>query len=100
MGLASALSTALTGLTASESTIDVVGNNLANSNTIGFKASKAVFASQFLQTQSLGSGPQGESGGTNPRQTGLGTEVAEITPDFSQGTIQISSNASDLAIQG
>jgi flagellar hook protein FlgE len=100
MGLASALSTALTGLTAAETTIDVVGNNVANSNTVGFKASEAVFATQFLQTQALGSGPTATSGGTNPRQIGLGTTVAEITPDFSQGTIEISANPSDLAIQG
>jgi flagellar hook protein FlgE len=100
MGLASALSTALTGMGASQTTIDVVGNNLSNSSTIGFKASTAIFATQFLQTQSLGSGPQGDSGGTNPQQIGLGTSVAEITPDFSQGTIQVSSNPSDLAIQG
>ncbi len=100
MGLASSLSTALTGLTAAETTIDVVGNNLANANTVGFKQSQADFATQFLQTLSLGSAPTDSSGGTNPRQTGLGTMVAEITPDFSQGTIQISSNPTDLAIQG
>ena len=100
MGLASALSTALTGLTAAETTIDVVGNNLANSNTVGFKASQANFATQFLQTFSLGSGPTENSGGTNPRQTGLGTMVADITPDFSQGTIEISSSSTDMAIQG
>ncbi len=100
MGLASALSTALTGMGASQSTIDVVGNNLANSSTTGFKASTAVFATQFSQTLSLGSGPQGTSGGTNPQQIGLGTETAEIAPNFSQGTIQVSSNPSDLAIQG
>jgi flagellar hook protein FlgE len=100
MGLASALSTALTGLTAAETTIDVVGNNLANSNTVGFKASQAAFATQFLQTRSLGSGPTETSGGTNPRQIGLGTMVADITPNFSQGTVEISSNPTDLAIQG
>ena len=100
MGLASALNTALTGMTGAETTIDVVGNNLANANTVGFKASEAVFATQFLQTQGLGSGPTDGSGGTNPRQTGLGSQVAEITPDFSQGTIEISSSPSDLAIQG
>lgn len=100
MGLASALSTALTGLTAAETTIDVVGNNVANSNTVGFKASEAVFATQFLQTASLGSGPTAGSGGNNPRQIGLGTKVAEISSDFSQGTIEISANPSDLAIQG
>jgi flagellar hook protein FlgE len=100
MGLASALSTALTGLNASETIIDVVGNNLANSGTVGFKASEANFATQFLQTRSLGSSPTDTSGGTNPRQIGLGVQVAEITPDFSQGTIEVSSSPSDLAIQG
>src|SRR5262245_21381937 len=73
MGLASALTTALTGMTAAETQIDVVGNNLANSQTVGFKESNSIFATQFLQTHSLGSGPTEGSGGTNPRQTGLGT---------------------------
>jgi len=100
MGLASALSTALTGLTAAETTIDVVGNNLANTNTVGFKASQAAFATQFLQTRSLGAAPTSNSGGSNPRQVGLGTMVASITPDFSQGTIEISSSPTDMAIQG
>ncbi len=100
MGLQSSLNTALTGLQAAETVIDVSGNNLANSNTVGFKSSQAQFATQFLQTQSLGSSPTGTSGGTNPRQIGLGVQVAEITPDFTQGTIQISANPSDLAIQG
>jgi flagellar hook protein FlgE len=100
MGLQSALSTALTGLTAAETTIDVVGNNVANANTVGFKESHVSFATQFLQTQSIGSAPTATSGGTNPRQTGLGVKVAEISPDFTQGTIEISSNPLDLAIQG
>ena len=101
MGLASALNTALTGLNAAETTIDVVGNNLANSNTVGFKASQASFATQFLRTQSLGSAPtENSTGGTNPRQLGLGTMVADITPNFNQGTIQISSSPTDMAIQG
>ena len=100
MGLTSSLTTALTGLNAAETTIDVVGNNLANSNTVGFKASQANFATQFAQTMSLGSAPTEESGGTNPRQTGLGTMVADISADFGQGTIQISSNPTDMAIQG
>ena len=100
MGLTSSLSTALTGLTAAETTIDVVGNNLANSNTVGFKASQANFATQFAQTMSLGSAPTDDAGGTNPRQTGLGTMVASITADFTPGTIEISSNPTDMAIQG
>lgn len=100
MGLQSALTTALTGLQAAETTIDVVGNNVANSQTVGFKESEAVFATQFLQTISIGAAPSTNSGGTNPRQIGLGVKVAEISPNFSQGTIEISSNPLDLAIQG
>jgi flagellar hook protein FlgE len=100
MGLASALSTALTGIGAAETQIDVIGNNVANSQTVGFKASKAIFATQFQQTLSLGAAPTTDNGGTNPRQVGLGVQVAEISPDFTQGTIQISSSPSDLAIQG
>lgn len=100
MGLASALNTSLTGLSAAETTIDVVGNNVANAGTIGFKESDAVFASQFLQTQSLGAAPTGTNGGVNPRQIGLGVTTGEITPNFTQGTIQVSSSPSDLAIQG
>lgn len=100
MGLQSAMTTALTGLQAAETSIDVVGNNVANSNTVGFKESNAVFATQFLQTQSIGSAPSGTRGGTNPRQIGLGVKVASITPDFTQGTIEISANPLDVAIQG
>ena len=62
MGLASALTTALTGMQGAETQVDVAGNNLANSQTVGFKASTAVFATQFLQTQSLGSSPTTSSG--------------------------------------
>lgn len=100
MGLASALSTALTGLTAAETQIDVVGNNLANSQTVGFKESDVAFTTQFLQTLGLGSAATPNTGGTNPRQTGLGTQVAEIAPDFTQGTIQTTSQPSDVALQG
>ncbi len=100
MGLVSALSTSLTGLNAAEAQIDTIGNNLANAQTVGFKASRTVFSTQLLQTMSLGSSPTADTGGTNPRQVGLGVQISEITPDFGQGTIQISNSASDLAIQG
>jgi flagellar hook protein FlgE len=80
--------------------VDVAGNNVANANTVGFKQSSAVFTTQFLQTMSLGTAPSGNDGGTNPEQVGLGTQVATITPDFSQGTNQNASSPTDLAIQG
>jgi flagellar hook protein FlgE len=100
MGLSSVFSTAITGLTAAETTIDVTGNNVANANTIGFKESTAEFSTQFLQTLSLGAAPSSDNGGTNPNQIGLGVQVAAITPDFKQGSLQISSSPSDMAIQG
>ena len=100
MSLASTMSTALTGLNASDTQIDIIGNNLANANTVGFKASDVLFATQFLQTQSVGSSPTAANGGNNPQQTGLGVQVAEITPNFSQGTISTANSPTDLAIQG
>lgn len=100
MGLASALTTALTGLTAAEAKIDVVGNNLANSQTVGFKESDVTYSTQFLQTLNLGSAPSATNGGSNPVQYGLGTQVASIAANHSQGTIELSTNQTDLAIQG
>src|ERR1017187_1922757 len=100
MGLASAMSTALTGLGAAETQVDVLGNNLANSSTVGFKASQVTFATQFLQTQSLGAAPSANNGGTDPSQIGLGTMGSQITPNFQQGTIENSSNSNDLALPG
>lgn len=100
MGLSSVFSTAISGLQASETTIDVAGNNVANANTVGFKSSNVVFATQFLQTLGLGAAPSDTNGGVNPRQIGLGTQVAAVTPVFTQGTLEISSSPSDLAIQG
>jgi flagellar hook protein FlgE len=94
------MTTALTGLQGAETIIDVVGNNVANSGTTGFKESDVLFATQFLQTQSIGSAPSADRGGTNPRQIGLGVKVAAINPNFGQGTIEISANPLDVAIQG
>lgn len=100
MSLSSVFGTAITGLSAAETSIDVTGNNVANANTIGFKQSQAEFATQFLQTLSIGSAPNSDNGGTNPTQIGLGVQVTAITPDFTQGNLQITSSPSDLAIQG
>jgi flagellar hook protein FlgE len=102
--LSSVFSTAISGLDASQTTINVTGNNVANADTVGFKSSEALFATQFAQTLSAGSAPQGVAGGvgggTNPTQIGLGVEVATIQSNFTQGSIQTTSNPYDLAIQG
>ena len=100
MSLSSVFSTAISGLSAAETSIDVTGNNVANANTIGFKQSTAEFATQFLQTMSIGAAPSSNNGGTDPTQIGLGVQVTQVTPDFTQGNLEISSSPSDMAIQG
>ncbi|MGO9260758.1 MAG: flagellar hook protein FlgE [Bryobacteraceae bacterium] len=84
-------STALSGLNANSTAIDVVGNNLANLNTTGFKTSQVEF--QSLVTQSLGAG-LGET------QVGFGTGEPLTTMEFTQGAVQTSGGAMDAAIQG
>jgi len=100
MGLSSALNTSLNGMSLNETSIDVIGNNLANAGTNGFKASEALFATQLARTLSVGSGPTATNGGTNPRQIGLGASVSSIVKDFTQGSITNSTSPSDMAIQG
>ena len=100
MGLTSAMNTSLNGLALNEVAIDVLGNNIANAGTNGFKASTALFATQLARTLSVGSRPTATNGGTNPRQIGLGASTAAIFRDFTQGSITNSTSPSDLAIQG
>jgi flagellar hook protein FlgE len=100
MGLSSALNTSLNGLALNETEINVLGNNISNAGTTGFKQSNVAFSTQLANTLSSGSAPSSTDGGTNPRQIGLGGQVAAIAEDFSQGSITSSSSPSDLAIQG
>ena len=100
MGLTSALNTSLNGLNLNETTIDVLGNNIANAGTNGFKSSNVIFHTQLSRTLSVGSRPSGDNGGTNPQQIGLGATTASISTDYSQGSITNSTSPSDLAIQG
>lgn len=83
-----------------ETRIDVIGNNLSNANTVGFKSSRVVLGTQFSQLFSVGTSPTATDGGSNPMQTGMGAIVAASTLDFGQGTLQTTGGASDLAIQG
>jgi flagellar hook protein FlgE len=94
------MQTALTGLAAADATLGVVADNLANARTEGFKARRVRLATQSPQTLSPGDGPYGYSGGTNPLQVGAGVQVAGIETDFSQGSIEHSANAADLALNG
>jgi flagellar hook protein FlgE len=98
--LTSAMNTSVNALALNETAIAVIGNNIANANTDGFKASTALFATQLSQTISAGSAPTSTNGGTNPEQIGLGASIATTEADFTQGSITNTNNPSDLAIQG
>lgn len=100
MGLTTALNTSLNGLTLNETAIEVLGNNIANAGTNGFKASTTQFTTQLARTLSVGAAPDGSNGGQNPLQVGLGATTAAIVRDFSQGAITSSTSPSDLAIEG
>lgn len=85
-------SAGLSGLNANGVYLNVIGNNLANINTVGFKASSVTF--QDLVSQTIG-GPS-----ANPMQVGLGVMTGAISPVFSQGTIENTHEATNVAIQG
>jgi flagellar hook protein FlgE len=80
--------------------LDVTGNNIANVNTTGFKSSAAQFQDTLSQLTSGAGAPQGEVGGTNPAQIGLGVQVAGIATNFSQGSSQATGKSTDLLISG
>ena len=85
-------SAGLSGLNANAEALSVIGNNLANINTVGFKASQVSFRDLVYEMAGANSG--------NPAQIGLGVGVAAITPVFSQGSIESSRSATNVAIQG
>jgi flagellar hook protein FlgE len=80
--------------------MDVIGNNIANVNTIGFKSSRVVFQDIYSQTIKPASTSGGASGGTNPQQIGLGVQVATIDVMHTKGTPQYTGYAMDLSIDG
>ncbi len=90
----------VSGLQAHQIAMDVEGNNIANVNTSGFKYSRANFSDMLSQTAKIATAPQGNLGGKNPMQVGLGTEVNSVTRIFSQGSVQTTGKTTDLAIQG
>jgi flagellar hook protein FlgE len=91
----------VSGLRAHQTMMDVVGNNIANVNTIGFKSSSVIFQdtlSQLLRGASSGTGEA--SAGVNPEQVGLGVRVGGIETILTQGASQLTGRATDVAIQG
>jgi flagellar hook protein FlgE len=80
--------------------MDVLGNNIANVNTYGFKKSRVSFQDILSQTMSGAAAPTAEKGGVNPKQVGLGMSIASIDKIFTQGSLQTTGLNLDLAIQG
>jgi flagellar hook protein FlgE len=91
----------VSGLSANLTNLDVIGNNIANSNTVGFKSGRVTFNEMLTQTMKSASRPvSGGLGGTNAQQIGLGTMVGSIDTNFNQGNFLTTGKKTDLAIQG
>jgi len=90
----------VSGLQVHQTKLDVIGNNIANVNTVGFKAGQVTFEDQLSQTIRSSSGPSESSGGQNPAQVGLGVTLGAVNTLQTQGNLQTTGKSSDLAIQG
>lgn len=90
----------ISGLRSHQTMMDVVGNNIANVNTAGFKASVITFQEALSQTLQGPSAATDDSGGSNGIQIGLGTKVGSIGTVFTQGATQVTGRTTDIAIQG
>ncbi len=91
---------ALSGLQANQSYMDVVGNNISNVNTIGYKTQSIRFADLMNQTMGYGSQAAGQAEGTNPFQVGMGVGTGSIDLINTQGAVQDTGRLTDMAIQG
>jgi flagellar hook protein FlgE len=91
---------AISGLRAHQTKMDVVGNNIANVNTVGFKSSTTVFEDTLSQILRNGSAPTPEAAGTNPAQVGLGVKVAGTSTNWAQGSTQNTGRSTDFMISG
>ena len=91
---------AVTGLRAHQAYMDVVGNNIANVNTTGYKTSSVLFEDLLSQQLNGAGAPTSTSGGTNPNQVGLGVRLTGVSVNFAQGATQLTGRSTDFAIQG
>lgn len=98
--MSQSLYTAMGGIASAQSQLNVVSNNIANINTVGFKESSVTFQDIFSTTVSAGNAPTVVTGGTNPIQIGLGVQVGTIAKNFTEGTWTATGQNSDMMIQG
>ncbi|MBQ2529842.1 MAG: flagellar hook protein FlgE [Treponema sp.] len=90
----------VSGLQNHQTRMDVIGNNISNVNTYGFKKGRVDFQDMISQQLSGAARPGEELGGVNPKEVGLGMTVASIDTIFTQGNLQSTGVSTDLAIQG
>ncbi len=91
----------VSGIKSHQTKMDVVGNNIANVNTTGFKSGRATFSDMMSQTLNAAAAPQGTSrGGVNAKQIGLGVGVGAIDLLFTDGSVQSTGKNTDLALSG
>jgi flagellar hook protein FlgE len=91
---------AISGLKSHQMMLDVTANDIANVNTIGFKAGRTTFKDSLAQLQSGSSAPSGATGGSNAKQVGLGVQLGSIDNLMGGGALQSTGNVLDVAIQG
>lgn len=90
----------ITGLRNFQDQLDIVANNIANVNTVGYKGSRATFQTLLFQTLRSGIAPQTQLGGVNPMQIGAGSQLASIDKIMTQGSPMSTGKVTDLMIQG
>lgn len=90
----------VSGLKAHQVRMDIIGNNIANVNTVGYKSSRMSFQEIYSQTVRGAGSSSGGIGGTNPQQIGLGVTVGAIDVNHSKGSIQRTDSATDIMVDG
>ncbi len=90
----------VSGLQNHQTRMDVIGNNISNVNTVGFKRGRVNFQDMISQQMSGAARPTDELGGVNPKEVGLGMTIATIENVFNQGNLQTTGVSTDVAIQG
>ncbi len=100
MALLNSLFSGVSGLRNHQAMMDVIGNNIANVNTIGYKGSRITFSDTFNQLVKSGTNPEEGAGGTNSMQVGLGMKINSIDRNWNQGTFERTGITTDLALQG
>ena len=91
---------AIAGLKTHMQNLNIIGNNIANVNTYGYKASRAVFKTSLYTTLSGGSNGTSVMGGTNPSQIGYGSTVSSVDVDMSTGNYAVTGKSTDLMLDG